>query len=375
MKKKRMIKIVLIALFSGLVLFLILFTFLNSKKYKKETNFKIDLIDNLNVEVNEQYKVSKFIKKIENGKMINKDFTIDSTKLGKQKISIQIECEKKVYDYSFEVEIIDTIAPVINAKDEFSTLLGQTIDLYASVVVTDNSKEKDNNITIEGNYDFNAVGNYSLVYVAVDKSGNKSSKPFTLRVSADPNNRTITTSKGYNLTISNGVSYINGILIVNKTYTLPSSYGNGLTAETLNSFNNMKADASAIGLNLYNSSGYRSYYDQKYIYDNYVKRDGQANADRYSARAGHSEHQSGLAFDLNTISWEFENTNEGIWVNQNCYKYGFILRYPKGKESITGYMFEPWHLRYVGVELAKTLYNNGNWITLEEYFGIDSKYS
>ena len=69
-----------------------------------------------------------------------------------------------------------------------------------------------------------------------------------------------------------------------------------------------------------------------------------------------------------------DNTSEGQWLNNNCYKYGFIIRYPKGKESITGYIYEPWHIRYVGVDVATQLYNGGNWITLEEYLGIDSKY-
>lgn len=137
----------------------------------------------------------------------------------------------------------------------------------------------------------------------------------------------------------------------------------------------MNADAISLGLNLVISSGYRSYYDQRYIYNNYVAIDGQANADTYSARAGHSEHQTGLAFDLNSIDDSFTNTPEGQWVHHNCYKYGLILRYPKGKDHITGYMHESWHLRYVGTELASKLYNNGDWITLEEYFGIDSKYN
>ena len=137
----------------------------------------------------------------------------------------------------------------------------------------------------------------------------------------------------------------------------------------------MKAEATALGLNLYLSSGYRSYTLQEKIYNNYVARDGKTTADTYSARAGHSEHQTGLAFDLNTIDDSFSYTDEGKWVNDNCYRFGLILRYPKGKENITGYMYESWHLRYVGTELATKLYNNGNWITLEEYFGIDSKYN
>ena len=103
--------------------------------------------------------------------------------------------------------------------------------------------------------------------------------------------------------------------------------------------------------------------------------DGKALADTYSARPGHSEHQSGLAIDINMADSAFDSSPEAKWLNDNAYKYGFILRYPKGKDNITGYMYESWHFRYVGTELANKLYNDGNWITLEEYFGIDSKYS
>lgn len=187
-------------------------------------------------------------------------------------------------------------------------------------------------------------------------------------------------------TVNNGVTYIDGILIVNKTYSIPSTYApdnaNGysycntcLTPETINAFNQMQADANALGLNLYISSGYRSYSYQDGLYTNYVSRDGKQAADTYSARPGHSEHQTGLAFDLNTIDDSFANTIEGKWVQDNCYKYGLIIRYPKGKENITGYQYESWHLRYIGHELAEKLYNNGNWITLEEHFNLTSRYS
>lgn len=110
------------------------------------------------------------------------------------------------------------------------------------------------------------------------------------------------------------------------------------------------------------------------IYNNYVRQDGQREADTYSARAGHSEHQSGLAFDVNIINSSFANTNEARWLAANCYRYGFILRYPEGKTKETGYMYEPWHFRYVGIDLATKLYNNGNWLTMEDYFGITSEY-
>ena len=136
----------------------------------------------------------------------------------------------------------------------------------------------------------------------------------------------------------------------------------------------MRSDAAALGLNLWVQSGYRSYERQEYLYNNYVARDGKTAADTYSARPGHSEHQSGYAFDLNTITDAFANTKEGKWVDDNAYKYGFVIRYPKGKEGATGYKYESWHLRYVGKDLAEKLYNNGDWISMEEYFGIDSQY-
>lgn len=184
-----------------------------------------------------------------------------------------------------------------------------------------------------------------------------------------------TTSNGFDIYQADGITYINDLLIVNKTYSLPNTYvpsNNALTTLTDNAFISMQKEASKFGLNLYVSSGYRSYEYQKSLYQRYVNKDGQEKADTYSARAGHSEHQTGLCFDLNTIEDSFANTPEGKWVAQNCYKYGFIIRYPKEKQSITGYKYEPWHLRYVGIDLATKLYEKN--LTLEEYLGITSQY-
>ena len=168
------------------------------------------------------------------------------------------------------------------------------------------------------------------------------------------------------------VTYIDGILVVNKTYALPSDYAPGVSSEAQAAFDAMQADAAAMGLNIYISSAYRSYDYQAGLYQRYVEKSGQAEADRYSARPGHSEHQTGLAFDLNTISDEIKDTAEGKWVAENCYEYGFIIRYPEDKESVTGYMYEPWHIRYLGVETATAVYNSG--LCLEEYLGITSEY-
>ncbi len=168
-------------------------------------------------------------------------------------------------------------------------------------------------------------------------------------------------------------TYIGGILVVNKTYALPEDYNPGVDPEAQNALYEMFADASAEGLSLWVRSGVRTYADQKWQYNVYVERDGKELADTYSARPGHSEHQTGLAFDLNSLYKSFADTAEGKWLAANCHKYGFILRYPEGKEHITGYMYEPWHVRYVGMDHAPVIHEKG--LCLEEYLGITSEYN
>ena len=170
------------------------------------------------------------------------------------------------------------------------------------------------------------------------------------------------------------LTYINGILIANKTYPLPSTYNpGGITSETNTALNKMFAAAKEDGLNLFVKSGFRSYETQKWLYENYVSRDGKAEADRYSARPGHSEHQTGLGVDINKADSSFEGTPEAIWLANNCHQFGFIIRYPEGKEHITGYIYEPWHVRYLGAPTATAVYESG--LCLEEYLGITSVYS
>lgn len=171
--------------------------------------------------------------------------------------------------------------------------------------------------------------------------------------------------------------YVSGILVVNKVYALPSTYNPGINSIAQKGVNAMVAAAKTESVYLSVISSYRSYSYQATLYNNYVKRDGQAAADRYSARPGHSEHQSGLAFDFGGTSQyhhfesSFADTKEGKWLAANAHKFGFILRYPKGKESITGYMFEPWHFRYVGSGESPKIKASGK--TLEEYLGVRGK--
>jgi D-alanyl-D-alanine carboxypeptidase len=122
------------------------------------------------------------------------------------------------------------------------------------------------------------------------------------------------------------------------------------------------------GIILLGNSGYRSYKSQKETYTNRVKAEGKKHADAYVAKAGFSEHQTGLCIDITNKNGYFaKGTKEADWLAENCHRFGFIIRYPYGKKSITGIEYEPWHIRYVGEEAAKYICDNG--ITLEEYLG------
>jgi len=293
-----------------------------------------------------------------------------------------------------KLEVVDDVKPTIEGVKDITIYVGDTVDFYKDLTIKDNSNDElTKNVT--GNYNLKKTGTYNLVYEISDKSNNKTTANFKLivkeKTSSNSNSNTTsnsnnttsnTTSKGYKIEKKNGIYYINGILIANKSYALPSTYNpGGLNSEFMTAYNKMKAVYDKQGFSKNNfpklsiRSGFRSYSTQKELYNRYVARDGKAAADRYSARPGHSEHQTGLAADFNTIDDNYGSTPSGKWLANNCWKYGFILRYPKGKESKTGYMYESWHFRYLGdVELAKKLYNNGSWLTLEEYLGIDSKY-
>ena len=349
---------------------------------------KID--NNIEVSINNEVYNTDYIKVIANGEILTKKEQIDTTKVGEQVITIKVrDYFNKEKEYSYKLNVYDKESPVITFKKEHTTEYNTKIDLLKDVEAVDNSNEEIT-VTIEGEYDITKPNIYKLYYVAKDSTGNETREEFSLKVKEKPVQNTsssntssptqpdkeFTTSKGFKGYTKNGMTYIDGILIANKTYSLPSTYKpGGLTSTTNEAFKKMQAAAKLDGISLVIKSGYRSYATQKSTYNYYVSRDGKTKADTYSARPGHSEHQTGLAMDLNIINDTFHNTKEAKWLASNCYKYGFILRYPKGKTNETGYKYESWHFRYVGVDLATKLYNNGDWITLESYFGITSQYN
>lgn len=174
------------------------------------------------------------------------------------------------------------------------------------------------------------------------------------------------------------------LMLVNKYTYLPEDYNPSDIVDVKNWYcygeNKLKEEAYQKFIDLFNaakeadmkiilSSGYRNYSEQKETYDNFVDRYGEKKADTLAARPGFSEHETGLALDITTGSATkdtFETTEEFTWLQENAYKFGFILRYPKDKEDITGYAYESWHYRYVGTEVAKKIHDLN--ITYDEYY-------
>ena len=159
----------------------------------------------------------------------------------------------------------------------------------------------------------------------------------------------------------------------NNLVSIDSNYGRGyLNKEAYQQMQKLVMDGYNLGYNIYLQSPYRSYATQEYLYNSYVQKSSKKEADTYSARPGHSEHQTGLSVDVcqkgNCSIDNFGNTKEYDWMKNNAHKYGFIIRYPKDKEYITGYIYEPWHYRYVGVEQATYIYENN--LTFEEYYAF-----
>lgn len=165
------------------------------------------------------------------------------------------------------------------------------------------------------------------------------------------------------------------LVVPNVTLTEAASSENmHLRADAAASLEVLIKDAADDGVKLILVSGYRSYTTQQSVYAAEVRANGQAAADKESARPGHSEHQTGLAADLGASSGKcqleacFGDTAEGKWLAANAYKDGFIVRYQKDKTSLTGYAYEPWHIRYVRKDLSTEIYKSGQ--TLEQLFGL-----
>lgn len=185
------------------------------------------------------------------------------------------------------------------------------------------------------------------------------------------------------------------LILVNKTNTLSEHYiPEGLTApdiesssitpgrsillkrEAAEALKMLLSHAKSDNIRLYCLSGYRSYLSQRILFENKIRESGKEMADKYVALPGQSEHQTGLALDIadrecinnKLLKPGFGKTKEGVWLRENSWQYGFILRYPRDKEKITGFSYEPWHIRYVGLDAAREITSKK--ICLEEYISL-----
>ncbi|MFC0213062.1 D-alanyl-D-alanine carboxypeptidase family protein [Paenibacillus chartarius] len=249
----------------------------------------------------------------------------------------------------------------------FTASEGSVISIAADGTVTASAKAKS--------------GQHATVTVQYE--GMKKEIPVTVKTSLEDTVKTV--SGVPTVTNSDAID-----VVVNKKRNLPSTYAPKLVepnvpftfkekidkrmlrSEAAQALEQLFAGAKKDGIQLYGVSAYRSYATQKSLFSSYVKTHGEKEAGQFSAQAGQSEHQTGLAIDVGDgnpkcdVQDCFADTKAAKWLAANSAEYGFIIRYPKGKESITGYQYEPWHIRYIGVDAAKEIAERG--ITLEEYF-------
>ena len=279
---------------------------------------------------------------------------INTSRIGEYTITYKVsDSSNNTNEVIRTIKVVDNIAPVINLKGSKKIIVkvNESYEDEGYNAIDNYDGDVTKNVKVENNVNYSKIGTQYIKYSCVDSSSNYSEVFRTIEVIENIN-----------------ITYIKGILLVNKNYHLPASYNPGVNKEAYNALIKLHNDASSNGYYLPLLSGFRSYDTQKYLFNSYASRNGYEKANTFSALPGQSEHQTGLAFDVGEINDNFGNTQAGIWLKDNAHRYGFIIRFLKGKEAITGYKYEPWHIRYVGENVATEIYNAG--ITLEEYLGV-----
>ncbi len=248
--------------------------------------------------------------------------------------------DDKITDMLLERDYNEYIIDIMDSK----YYLSKNLDAYLDYKADNNDKDIDDVVAI--------------INVGADKDWYEDTKETD-------------TTKGV-LMLVNKFNYLTEDYEIDDLVDMSIQYafnGKQIKQEVYDAFKTMHIAAAKEGLNLVANSAYRTYAYQKSIYSSYKNSDGTEAADSYAARAGHSEHQTGLSIDISTLNSTADNfaeTKEFTWLINNAYKYGFILRYPEDKEYLTGYNYESWHYRYVGKEVAAQIHDEG--ITFDEYY-------
>ncbi len=315
---------------------------------------------------NDEYVTAKISDKVI--KNVNIISNVNKNKIGKYLVTYTMNISKDYTQRLYRiVNVKDEEKPVIKIEGEKNLFLNYS-EAYKEpgyTAVDNYDGNITNNVEVKNTVNSKKTGTYKITYKVKDSSNNVAIEQRIVTVKEQ--NKTVNKEEP-KIQVKDGITYVNGVLIVNKTYSLPKNYNPKVNKTALKALKNMQADAKALGLDLKLVSGYRSYETQKKLYENYVLKDGVEKANTYSAKPGNSEHQTGLAFDIGKVDSSFANTDEAKWIEKNAHLYGFIVRYPKDKIDVTGYIYEPWHVRYLGVDLATKVWESN--LTLEEYLGL-----
>mgnify|MGYP004669705975 FL=1 len=318
-----------------------------------------------------------------NRKNILKEIGYQDTEIGTIRSKLTSDQITELSNYSYLSYLVD----LINANDFKSDYLAR----YISYIQNIQSDYSIDDVIYLVNNDITYEYSQKLVDIVRSKYFLKSRLERYMKYDSDEINTIITNVNSnldydFYMNIQKSDTSKGNLIIVNKYYQLDNDYyygelvtmdkaydnksGSKLNKEAYVAFQKLVDAGEKEGYHIRNNSAYRSYNTQSGLYNNYKNSNGLTWADKWSARPGHSEHQTGLALDVGVKNeyslGKFESSPEFTWMKNNAHLYGFILRYPKGKEYITGYGYEPWHYRYVGVDVATYIYENN--ITYEEYY-------
>lgn len=285
----------------------------------------------------------------------------DYPEVGNYRLRVNYIQKRKSQSKEFGLRVVDTTAPELVISEDGVSLVESSEEPDYTKLVTVKDLSEVEIVVQDESVDYQKAGDYEIQVSAVDKHGNQTTKPAKLKITKPE--RIAAPELGAQPT------YVNGIMVVNKKHPLPVNYAPGENLTAGNAVRQIIADMQQAGFDISSSySGYRSYSYQAQIYQQYAATQGQAAADTFSAKPGYSEHQAGLAFDIRHGNGTLvTNGPAAEWISANAHKYGFIVRYQSGKEHITGYSAEPWHLRYIGGQ-ATAVHESGQ--TLEEYLGV-----
>lgn len=291
--------------------------------------------------------------------------------------SIQVKTKKEKWNYkvtSPEVKIqISKNGSVLNSTQDLSVTSEKEFEAFEIGAVQERFGDpyvfSTDAIEVTNDINFEKPGSYSIKVTVTDEMNTK--YEMTQPIEVKESSKVVATDEMILVNRQNGLtaSYIPNVISIYDGYTQTSEFK--ATPNTVEAFKKMvDAMYEETGLWMLATSAYRSYEYQVGLYNTYVSRHGEEEANRFSAKAGFSEHQTGLAIDVITegkIMDDFGTTEQSKWVNENAHRFGFIVRYPEGKEDVTGYMPEAWHLRFLGTDgVAEDVYNSG--LTYDEWY-------